>query len=690
MKVKTWLWAWALGFSISFGAVAALVTAFDFSGNPLLGLGISCLFLSGFCAWVLTTKYGHWITLGLLGAMALYSLLGEGLWQSVLALAYQLSCAYDSAYGWGVLAVSGQNQQHSLLPALQLLATLPAVLIPWAVCRRKQLVFCLAPALIPLYPCFVVTDALPESWCFLLILAASLALILSQSLRRLSHPQGNRITAFALIPAVLLSAFLLGNVPQEGSRMELPVLQFLAEYLPSLGEGVENTCSAPGMPQGNRADLTEVGPQKNGNSSVMEVRSGFGGFLYLRYQSFDSYSGAQWTNSQVAEDPAFWPVETELDHIGAVSITTEQPYDSMFIPYYSRSGSYLLLENGKLPNTGKLSQYRVSVGQLQDAYPAQSPELSPYLALPKDTREAARKILEENDLQTPEQICQYVKSSAAYSLDTDYMPRGTQDFAVWFLENSETGYCVHFATAAAVLLRAAGYPARYVTGYAVMTQRGRPETVTEDMAHAWVEYADPETGCFWQVLEATPGVGDMDPVIQPTTQPSGSTEGTQPPTDATEPSTQGATLPENTTPSGTVTQPVITPTTKPPQQQEEAPVELSLLFTGLRHIGILVAGVAILWGQYTVRLRLRQKKQRTGSPNAQALARWQEIRLLGRLLKAQPPENLLELAEKARFSQHTLTKEELFSLGQYLLRQKKAIHALPFWKRLFLKLIWAI
>ena len=117
---------------------------------------------------------------------------------------------------------------------------------------------------------------------------------------------------------------------------------------------------------------------------------------------------------------------------------------------------------------------------------------------------------------------------------------------------------------------------------------------------------------------------------------------------------------------------------------------LNLLWTVLRYMGLLIAGVAVLWGQYTIRLRQRRKKQRTGKPNARALARWQEIELLGRLLKAQPPEELLVLAEKARFSQHTLTKEELFRLGQYLQRQRKAILALPVWKRFFLKLFWAI
>lgn len=687
MKVKTWLSAWLLSFSISFGAVAAFVTAFQLPEVSLLGLGVSCLLLSCLCAWAFLTRYGPGILLGFLGVALAVSLIFGDFWQSLSSVIYRLSQVYDSAYNWGVLDIPTQNRWLHPLPALRLLGMLSAVAVSWAVCRRKKLAGYLFLGLMPLYPCFVVTDTIPKNWCFLLILAASLVLVLTQNLRRVSHRDGNRITAFALIPAVLLSAFLLGNT--ESSWTEFPILQGLVERLPSLGEKVEKTWSAPGMPQGNHTDLTDVGPQTSGISPVMEVRSGFGGFLYLRYQSFDSYSGTQWSNSQFAEDPAFWPVETELEHIGSVAITTEQTYDGMFIPYYSRSGSYLLLENGKLPNTGTLSQYRVSVGLLQDTYPAKSPDLSPYLALPKDTREAALGILKTHNLQTPDQILQYVKQSASYDLDTQPMPKGSRDFAIWFLEDSETGYCVHFATAAAVLLRAAGYPARYVTGYAVMTQRGRPETVTENMAHAWVEYADPEVGYFWQVLEATPGVGVYDPVIQPTTQPVESTEASQGSTEATQPSTQGATLPDSTVSSGIATRPVTTPTTRP-VSREEAPVDLNLLWTGLRHIAMLIAGIAALWGQYTFRLRRRQKQQRTGSPNAQALARWQEIHLLGRLLKAEPPEQLLELAEKARFSQHILTKEELFSLGLYLQKQKKAIQKLPLWKRFSLRLFWAI
>ena len=119
-------------------------------------------------------------------------------------------------------------------------------------------------------------------------------------------------------------------------------------------------------------------------------------------------------------------------------------------------------------------------------------------------------------------------------------------------------------------------------------------------------------------------------------------------------------------------------------------VDLSWLWAGLRHLGLLAATVFVLWVQYTARLRLRLKNQKTGPRNAQALARWQEIQRLGRLLKSTPPENLLDLAEKARFSQHILTKEELFALGQYLQQQRQSVQKQPLWKRFFLKLIWAI
>ena len=74
------------------------------------------------------------------------------------------------------------------------------------------------------------------------------------------------------------------------------------------------------------------------------------------------------------------------------------------------------------------------------------------------------------------------------------MPPEAEDFAVWFLEEGETGYCVHFATAATVLLRAAGVPARYVTGYMAPVEASTPTTVSADQAHAWRNIMNPGWG----------------------------------------------------------------------------------------------------------------------------------------------------------------------------------------------------
>ncbi|MBQ7038682.1 MAG: hypothetical protein IJN61_06215 [Clostridia bacterium] len=88
------------------------------------------------------------------------------------------------------------------------------------------------------------------------------------------------------------------------------------------------------------------------------------------------------------------------------------------------------------------------------------------------------------------------------------------DFVENFLFNTKVGYSTHFATAAAVLLQARGYPARYVEGYYIpaevfnKTESDRVEEyktidITDMYAHAWVEVFDDIYG--WIPVEVTPG-----------------------------------------------------------------------------------------------------------------------------------------------------------------------------------------
>jgi hypothetical protein len=68
-------------------------------------------------------------------------------------------------------------------------------------------------------------------------------------------------------------------------------------------------------------------------------------------------------------------------------------------------------------------------------------------------------------------------------------------------------HCEYFASAAAVLLRLGGVPARYVTGYVVPEQnaQGGYWIARNRDAHAWVEAYDETDG--WLTVEATPPDG---------------------------------------------------------------------------------------------------------------------------------------------------------------------------------------
>lgn len=82
-----------------------------------------------------------------------------------------------------------------------------------------------------------------------------------------------------------------------------------------------------------------------------------------------------------------------------------------------------------------------------------------------------------------------------------------EDFLEYFLLDSRSGYCSYFATAFVLLARAEGFPARYVEGFCVSTNKDKIMTVTSDMVHAWPEvYIE---GVGWIPFEPTPGYGAL-------------------------------------------------------------------------------------------------------------------------------------------------------------------------------------
>lgn len=106
-------------------------------------------------------------------------------------------------------------------------------------------------------------------------------------------------------------------------------------------------------------------------------------------------------------------------------------------------------------------------------------------------------------------ILNYLWSNCDYNLDTKNWPDNINnlDYVDYFLLESKEGWCEHFATAATLMFRYMGYPARFVGGYLVerskfgINSEGRFYVeVTNDKAHAWTEVF---VNGVWYPVDAT-------------------------------------------------------------------------------------------------------------------------------------------------------------------------------------------
>ena len=86
-------------------------------------------------------------------------------------------------------------------------------------------------------------------------------------------------------------------------------------------------------------------------------------------------------------------------------------------------------------------------------------------------------------------------------------------------------------------------------------------------------------------------------------------------------------------------------------------------------------------------LHLRRRGMRREPPNRQLLHRWRLALPMARLLGQPLPEELEALALKARFSQHTITQEELGAIAAWQTALEETLRKAPLWKRLYARWI---
>ena len=676
----------AFAFILSFCAAACPVTAFPLNAD----LGKIALVLALFsllCGFAFSLRHG---TLIPLGAMALGSV---WLWQQsdivaqTESLLLALTGRYTMAYRTPVLCTWAENGPNGIveLPLLAL-GILTAFMVGLTLARRLSMFYFLIPlSLMPL-SCIVVTDTVPHPAAIFGLIAALALLVLTDHSRR--SRSDSRLTAALILPVLLAVAAIFQLNPEECYVNRVPEYQaklmaWVEEFswqAQELGDRI-TADEEPGTAE--TLNLQSLGPRVRWDYPVMDVTSPVTGTLYLRGQDYDGYTGTGWTASRHRSETFSAPGK----ELGELTVTTRSTRSIRYVPYYPKEE--ITLASGRLTNDGEKSytytllepvdpsQVSLQIDNLLGGgYSPWSDPATWYLS--DSTLEWAQplaKSITEGCATTEDAvraIGDYVRSCALYDLDTPRMDGAERDFARWFLEKSDTGYCVHFATTATVLLRALQIPTRYVEGYIVHAEAGQTVTVSARQAHAWAE-------CYlngrWQVVEATPA----DPEEEIPTQVTLPEETEAPP--PTLPSRAEETTPE-TRPAESGENPV-DPVEKPLNSGFHLPAFV-------RWIALSVLIALAVWVQSEIRLRRKKQLWNRGKPNERALNRYRQLEILSRAAKLPMPEELDQLAQKAKYSQYSLTREELRTFDAFRsecmtqLRKKSLLH------RLFLRLVLAV
>jgi transglutaminase-like putative cysteine protease len=161
---------------------------------------------------------------------------------------------------------------------------------------------------------------------------------------------------------------------------------------------------------------------------------------------------------------------------------------------------------------GQVMRYSV-VSALSERYPASEVDVAENLRLPASANprtiglaQSLRSRFADDRDYIAAVLARFRDEPYTYTLAPGAVHR--TDPVDAFLFDTKRGFCEHYASAFAVLLRAAGIPARIVTGYqgGELNPRGRYLIVRQSDAHAWVEAI---VEGHWQRFDPTGAVSPL-------------------------------------------------------------------------------------------------------------------------------------------------------------------------------------
>jgi transglutaminase-like putative cysteine protease len=279
-----------------------------------------------------------------------------------------------------------------------------------------------------------------------------------------------------------------------------------------------------------------------------------------------------------------------------------------------------------------------------------------YLQIPDTLKTELDIILNQiapDGTNAEEAILAFLRENYTYTTKPGATPEGA-DFVQYFLQENKKGYCAHFATTGTLLFRAAGIPARYAEGYVVRAVHYNEEhwaTVPAKQAHAWVEIYDPLYG--WIPVEVTPGAQTAE-----TGEASIFERGLTASTNTPETSSAGSNNTSTGTPKNHPARPTASDTPTVQRKGFGFYNLLAVFALGILSIFILFEG----WRLIARGIRYFRFRRKDHNENACVVYKYlSTFEPYGTFISRE----ITRLSEKARFSQHALTDEEIKSVYHY-------------------------
>lgn len=308
----------------------------------------------------------------------------------------------------------------------------------------------------------------------------------------------------------------------------------------------------------NKAKYTQLtNGLKNTSYNPFNGRSEFLQELHRRYKANRNDSVSNFSDSyefnvgtltvkviEASKNYVYTPITTDFDTLAGVTFESDLYLNSIYrASEYAYPFYYSIEYNGDFDEEIKKLNTLADYLEYENQY--QRFVKNAYTKLPKEGLESFKNefMTEEVEKETDtlmgaiEFTKNYLNDNTQYSLNPGKTPKD-KDYVEHFLFENKIGFCVHYATAATLMLRSMGYPARYVEGYVVTeedvvelarnitvvgesyasygvnkaTDQEATISVKDYKAHAWVEvYVD---GLGWYPVEVTPAAGVSNTVEQ--------------------------------------------------------------------------------------------------------------------------------------------------------------------------------